>query len=292
MSYDPAWASAAQLLQVYEAALLVDSNVSLTGEQTLDGVLTSASRVLLVGQTDASENGCYVTAAGAWARAVELDSDADLAAHLAQDIHYLIGTGGTEYGLGGLGGLRYHIAYNEGATTLDTDDVVFEVAQSRTLIAIDEFSSAKASVTVSNIPPCFRHLEVRLVGRGTEAILGAEMLLEYNGDTTAGNYRHAVLFGGAGTGSAATSDRTFGTLPGASGDANYRGALLARIMDYTGPLFKSAIVAEAGTRATAQVYVFNTATIWLNTAVVTSLKVSAKSLNIDQDSLLEVYGVM
>jgi hypothetical protein len=54
------------------------TNVSaLTGEQSIDGVTTSTSRVLLTAQTDASENGIYVTASGAWARAADADASAD-----------------------------------------------------------------------------------------------------------------------------------------------------------------------------------------------------------------------
>ena len=59
------------------AQLVATANVALTGEQTIDGVLTSASRILLVGQTAQAENGLYVTAAGAWSRAVDMDTDAE-----------------------------------------------------------------------------------------------------------------------------------------------------------------------------------------------------------------------
>lgn len=54
-------------------ACAATSNVSLTGEQTIDGVATSTSRVLLTGQTAPAENGIYVTAAGAWSRATDND---------------------------------------------------------------------------------------------------------------------------------------------------------------------------------------------------------------------------
>src|SRR5262245_35618739 len=47
------------------------SNITLSGEQTIDGGLTSTSRVGVVGQTNAAQNGIYVTAAGAWARATD-----------------------------------------------------------------------------------------------------------------------------------------------------------------------------------------------------------------------------
>ena len=52
------------------------ANITLSAEQTLDGILTATSRILVKDQTDASENGIYVTAAGAWTRATDAD-DAD-----------------------------------------------------------------------------------------------------------------------------------------------------------------------------------------------------------------------
>ena len=54
--------------------------ITLSGEQTIDGVLTSASRVLVKNQVDLTENGIYVSAAGAWTRSSDADDDADLSA--------------------------------------------------------------------------------------------------------------------------------------------------------------------------------------------------------------------
>jgi hypothetical protein len=49
-------------------ATVATSNVSLTGEQSINGVSTSASRVLLTAQTAPAENGLWITGAGAWER--------------------------------------------------------------------------------------------------------------------------------------------------------------------------------------------------------------------------------
>jgi len=54
------------------------ANIALTGEQTLDGILTSTSRVLVRVQTATEENGIYVSAAGAWTRAADNDSAAEM----------------------------------------------------------------------------------------------------------------------------------------------------------------------------------------------------------------------
>lgn len=50
------------------------ANITLLGEQTIDGVLTSASRVLVKNQTLPAENGIYVSGAGAWTRSTDMDA--------------------------------------------------------------------------------------------------------------------------------------------------------------------------------------------------------------------------
>lgn len=54
------------------------ANITLSGEQTLDGILTSASRVLVKNQSTASQNGIYVSAAGSWTRATDMDAWAEV----------------------------------------------------------------------------------------------------------------------------------------------------------------------------------------------------------------------
>ncbi|QEW21236.1 hypothetical protein LA6_003444 [Marinibacterium anthonyi] len=54
-------------------ACIATSPITLSGEQTIDGVLTSASRVLVAGQASAAANGVYISGAGAWARADDVN---------------------------------------------------------------------------------------------------------------------------------------------------------------------------------------------------------------------------
>jgi hypothetical protein len=58
-------------------SLATTASITLSGEQTIDGVLTSASRVLVKNQSTPSQNGIYVSAAGAWTRATDLDVSAE-----------------------------------------------------------------------------------------------------------------------------------------------------------------------------------------------------------------------
>jgi hypothetical protein len=59
-------------------AVATTANITLSGEQTIDGVLTSSSRVLVKNQTNQTENGIWVSAAGAWTRATDADATAEL----------------------------------------------------------------------------------------------------------------------------------------------------------------------------------------------------------------------
>lgn len=56
-------------------------NITLSGTQTIDGVaLAAGDRVLVKDQTTGSANGIYVVAAGAWSRAADADSSAEVTA--------------------------------------------------------------------------------------------------------------------------------------------------------------------------------------------------------------------
>jgi hypothetical protein len=58
---------------------IATANITLSGEQTIDGVaIVAGDRVLVAGQGTGSQNGIYVVAAGAWTRATDADTSADV----------------------------------------------------------------------------------------------------------------------------------------------------------------------------------------------------------------------
>lgn len=54
------------------------ANITLSGEQTIDGVTTNNSRVLVKNQSTASQNGLFDSNSGAWTRTVDFDSWAEV----------------------------------------------------------------------------------------------------------------------------------------------------------------------------------------------------------------------
>jgi hypothetical protein len=71
--------SAVAGIHVKESVRVVSvSNITLSGTQTVDGVsLVAGDRVLVAGQTDATTNGIYVVASGAWSRATDFDETSE-----------------------------------------------------------------------------------------------------------------------------------------------------------------------------------------------------------------------
>jgi type II secretory pathway pseudopilin PulG len=75
-------------------AALADSNQALTGLPTIDGMaLAAGSRLLLVAQTDSTQNGVWEVSAVAWSRAAAEDASGEIPFGTVWKV-----TGGTQYG--------------------------------------------------------------------------------------------------------------------------------------------------------------------------------------------------
>jgi hypothetical protein len=61
-----------------DVRLATTANITLSGEQLIDGEMTSADRILVRNQADSSQNGVWVSGAGAWTRATDSDSPGEL----------------------------------------------------------------------------------------------------------------------------------------------------------------------------------------------------------------------
>lgn len=103
------------LAYLYPVDCASTANLTLSGEQTIDGVLTSASRVLVKDQTDPIENGIYTTDAGAWARTADL-ADGDSIVPYGVMVREGDTQAETAWAL---------IAGSEGTEVIGTDEAVF-----------------------------------------------------------------------------------------------------------------------------------------------------------------------
>lgn len=97
------------------AATTANVDLATGGLLTVDGVtLVAGDRVLVKSQTDATENGIYVAASGAWSRADDYNSSSEV-----QGGDFTFVTGGTLYG--STGWVQVNVV-----TTLGTDPIEFD----------------------------------------------------------------------------------------------------------------------------------------------------------------------
>jgi len=90
------------------------ANITLSGTQTVDGVSLSADdRILVKDQTDATENGIYLVAAGAWSRADDMDEGSEFP---AAAVFVTAGTVNDNLGF---------VCTNDTDPTLGTDNIEF-----------------------------------------------------------------------------------------------------------------------------------------------------------------------
>lgn len=64
-----------ELIPLDPVKILVDvattTNITLSGEQNIDSIATSSSKILVKNQVDPANNGIYITSSGTWARAID-----------------------------------------------------------------------------------------------------------------------------------------------------------------------------------------------------------------------------
>jgi hypothetical protein len=91
------------------------ANITLSGLQTIDGVvLVAGDRVLVKNQTTGSQNGIYIAAAGAWSRSTDADSNSEI----TPGMYMYVEEGDDQHDLG-------YILSTNGPITLGTTSLTF-----------------------------------------------------------------------------------------------------------------------------------------------------------------------
>jgi hypothetical protein len=151
-------------------------------------------------------------------------------------------------------------------------------------------SGGSSSITFNSIPSTYQHLQIRVSAtNGT----GADYVLRYNGDSGS-NYRGHVLYG---DGASAFSSQTFGGVYTgndiAFGDrgASYPVVAVTDILDYANSNKYTTLRSLYGTDANGSGQIALASGLWMNTAAVTSISVTAVTSTFNEYSSFALYGI-
>lgn len=158
-------------------------------------------------------------------------------------------------------------------------------------IASTTVGSAVSSVTFSNIPSGFTHLQVRIIGNSSAADNAS---FQFNGDT-GNNYNRWRLSGinatvGAAVGVSLPGAYVFSSL-GFPSTSNYFGASIIDILDYGNTNKYKTMRSLSGADINSNGGVELTSNVWLSTAAITSMNIAAYAGNWNTNTRISLYGV-
>ncbi len=158
------------------------------------------------------------------------------------------------------------------------------------LIAKNVLGSDSASTSFTSIPATYDDLIVIVSGRSTISALATDLFMGINGSTS--NFTTRFLYGtGASALSSAQSQRYAGTLVGATATSNTFASNEIYIPNYRGSTNKSISATAVSENNGTTAYILAFATLWSNTAAITSLEFASNSGNIATGSSFFLYGI-
>lgn len=146
-------------------------------------------------------------------------------------------------------------------------------------------SGGASSISFSSIPSTFAHLQIRVFGKTSTSSYGD---LRFNGDTTASNYRFHTLYG-TGSAAGATSAANAAYFPA---DMNTQfGADILDILDYSNTSKNKTTRALGGYDNNGSGVVALTSNLWMSTAAISSITITAAVGTFSQHSHFALYGI-
>lgn len=212
----------------------------------------------------------------------------------------LTGTGASPITVSGLtGGTSYTFtvkasnANGDSPASAASSSITTSVETAYESIATTTLSSTTDSVTFSSIPATFTHLQLRYIARTNRTELDDGFTLQFNGDTTAANYKYHYL-GGNGTSTYGGNDPEIAVpyVAAANATASVFGVGICDILDYQNTNKYTTVKILGGHDRNGGGWVGLNSGLWRNTAAVTSIKIQTNALgDFVQYSQFALYGI-
>lgn len=155
-------------------------------------------------------------------------------------------------------------------------------------IATNLLGSAAATVTFSNIPQGYKHLQIRGIAAGVSNTF-ADMT--FNSDTGSNYAQHDIYGDGASAGAEAGTSRANIPVTALPNVTSVYNAFVIDILDYANVYkFKTARILQ-GRDANGSGVIYFMSGLWQNTAAITSITITSRVGNIATNSRFSLYGI-
>jgi len=155
-------------------------------------------------------------------------------------------------------------------------------------------ATATASITFSNIPATYSHLQIRGIARTNAASTADYPQIRFNSDSGS-NYAHHLLYGdGSAAGAAATTSTNIisaSYITGANSTASMFGAFVIDVLDYANTNKYKTMRALGGADQNGSGQLRYYSGLWMSTSAINSMTITALTGSFVQYSQFALYGV-
>ena len=154
-------------------------------------------------------------------------------------------------------------------------------------LASTTLTSATSSVTFSNIPQTYTHLQLRI---SAKFVSNSEVDLQFNGDTGNYYYSHFINGNGSTTGSANTVPYTQAYIGWSLASASVFPTMIVDILDYTNTNKYKTVRNFYGNDYNTGGSIMFLSNHWRSTAAINTIKFFG-GVNIEANSVISLYGI-
>lgn len=155
-------------------------------------------------------------------------------------------------------------------------------------------AGGSSTITFSSIPATYKHLQIRMIGKGTAAASGSTSF-RFNSNTSAVYTRHQIIGSGATVTAYGIADATLGHIYGYNDNLDTSSSPMAAIidiLDYKDTNKFKTVRTLSGTDkngATADINLVSS--LWRSTVAVSAIEIFIGGQNFGQYSHFALYGI-
>lgn len=147
-------------------------------------------------------------------------------------------------------------------------------------------AGGSSSITFSSIPSTYKHLQIR--GYNTNNVIGW-VQVQFNNDSTSGNYKQHELRGD-GSAASATSSNVITCISAYLHNTSPSSGVID-ILDYTNTSKNKVSRTLGGYDANGSGYISLTSGLWLSTSAISTITITSSTANFNQYSQFALYGI-